>query len=72
MNRDYHLIFCKICTNRKLSLREGLICTITGKQADFEKECPNFHIDELEVEKIKKRSEKEIKDKYASDIVNFF
>ncbi|NIK93217.1 hypothetical protein GZ212_13725 [Mangrovimonas sp. CR14] len=65
MNREYHLSFCKICINRKPSLKEGLICSLTGKIAEFEKECANFKIDGLELEKIKKRFETEINDKYA-------
>ncbi|WP_158850979.1 hypothetical protein [Algibacter sp. L1A34] len=66
MNREYHLSFCKICKNRKSSLKEGLICNLTEKIADFEKDCTNFQADRLELKKLKKHFEAEIKDNYAT------
>ena len=66
MNREYHLSFCKVCTNRRSSLKKGLICSLTSKIAEFEKDCTSFKIDELELGKIKKRFEIEINDNYAT------
>lgn len=42
MTREERLKFCKICDNKRMSLKEGLICTISGKVADFEESCPHF------------------------------
>jgi hypothetical protein len=50
MTREKHLKFCKTCTNRKLNMKEGLVCNITGEKADFEKECPSFELDNSVVE----------------------
>lgn len=41
MNSEDHLKFCKKCTNRKMDLQQGLICSITNRLADFEDECPD-------------------------------
>jgi amino acid transporter len=46
MTRDEQLKFCKKCTNRKMDMKLGLLCSLTGEKADFEGECPNFHLDE--------------------------
>ncbi len=46
MTRSEHLEFCKICTQRKLDLKTGLLCSLTGKIADFEDSCIHFHKDE--------------------------
>jgi len=72
VNREYHLSFCKICTNRKPSFKEGLICGLTSKIAEFEKDCSEFRVDELEFDKIKKRFEKEINDNYATTKLESF
>lgn len=45
MTREEHLAFCKQCTNRKLDLKQGIICTLTGEKADFEGECPDYQND---------------------------
>ncbi len=46
MTREEQLVFCKKCINRKLDLKQGLICEITGEKADFDPECENFSRDE--------------------------
>lgn len=66
MNREYHLSFCKICTNRRSSLQEGIICGLTNKIAAFEKDCSHFRVDELELNKLKKRFEVEIEYNYPT------
>ncbi|MEN8250419.1 MAG: toxin-antitoxin system YwqK family antitoxin [Bacteroidota bacterium] len=52
MTREEHLKFCKKCTNRKMDLRQGLLCSLTGEKADFENECENFIRDESVKEEI--------------------
>ena len=70
--RYYHLSFCKICKNRKPSLKEGLICNLTEKIADFDKNCPNFLLDRPELEKIKKQFQIEIENNYPSNNLESF
>lgn len=46
MNRLEQLVFCKKCTNRKMDLQQGLVCSLTGEKANFNNECPDFKLDE--------------------------
>lgn len=46
MTRKEHLEFCKKCLNRKFDFKQGLICNVTGRIADFEETCENFKLDE--------------------------
>jgi hypothetical protein len=52
MTREEHLKFCKKCTNRRLDMKVGLLCNLTGEMADFENECKSFKLDESVIEKI--------------------
>lgn len=45
MTREQQLVFCKTCTNRKLDLKQGLICSLTGEKAAFENECADHDRD---------------------------
>jgi len=45
MTREEQLVFCKKCTNRKMDMQRGLICSLTGEQANFTDECPDFNLD---------------------------
>ena len=45
MTRAERLVSCKQCKNRHLDFNKGLLCNLTGKEADFEKECPDFERD---------------------------
>jgi hypothetical protein len=46
MNREEQLFFCKKCLNRKMNLKQGLICNLTGEKATFQKECSDFNHDQ--------------------------
>ncbi len=46
MTRDEQLAFCNKCTNRKMDLQKGMICSITNEKADFEESCKDFERDE--------------------------
>ena len=46
MEREKQLEFCKKCTNRKMDMKQGLICELTGQKAAFENECIDIKIDE--------------------------
>ena len=52
MTREQQLKFCKKCTNRRLDMKVGLLCNLTGEMAHFENECKSFNLDEAVVEKI--------------------
>jgi len=52
MTREEHLKFCKKCTNRRLDMKVGLLCDLTGERADFEKECNSFNLDKSVIERI--------------------
>lgn len=52
MTRQEHLKFCKLCSNRKLDLRQGLVCSLTDKIADFNGECEDFIRDESVKEEV--------------------
>ncbi|MBL7873397.1 MAG: RDD family protein [Cyclobacteriaceae bacterium] len=42
MNRDHQLQYCKICINKQFDPQQGIVCVLTGKQAEFENYCPTF------------------------------
>ncbi len=42
MNRDHQLQYCKVCIHKQFDPQQGVICVLTGKQADFESYCPTF------------------------------
>lgn len=46
MIREEQLTFCRKCLNREMDLQQGLICNLTKQKASFEKECPDFKLDE--------------------------
>ena len=46
MTREEQLVFCKKCLNRKMDMKQGLICNLTGEKATFQNECPDFKRDE--------------------------
>jgi uncharacterized RDD family membrane protein YckC len=45
MTREEQLRFCKICTKQKFDLQQGIICSLTNKNADFEDKCEWFEED---------------------------
>ena len=52
MTREEHLQFCKKCTKRELDMEQGLICSLTKRQADFSGECTNYNYDETVIEQM--------------------
>ena len=46
MTKKERLVFCKKCQNRDFNLTQGILCGLTGAEAQFEGECPDFLIDE--------------------------
>jgi hypothetical protein len=46
MTREEQVFFCEKCLNRKMDMKQGLICNLTGEKATFQKECQDFKVDE--------------------------
>lgn len=55
MTHEQRIEWCKVCLNRKMDPRQGLICSITGIRAAFETACDKQEIDETEREHLKAR-----------------
>ena len=47
MTREEHLSYCKICLNREMDMKKGLICNITNEIADFKLTCKDFKEDPI-------------------------
>ena len=53
MTREEHVAICRMCTNRKLDIEQGILCKITDQKADFIDECKDFTKDDsVTVDKI--------------------
>lgn len=52
MNRKYQLEFCEKCVNQKFDWHQGIICSLTNQEADFEENCKNYILDENKVQKV--------------------
>jgi hypothetical protein len=51
MTLEQRLDFCKICINRKIDLKVGLICNLTSNKPNFDGTCKSFLKDEKEAER---------------------
>lgn len=51
MTREKQLKFCSVCKNRKMDMKQGLLCELTNAKADFDIACPKF--DEDTAQKVK-------------------
>ena len=60
MTREEQIKICRTCKHKKLDLKTGLFCGLTGQNPDFETQCFNLEIDEQEVVRIK-QMEQDIK-----------
>ena len=56
MTLEEKLKVCSVCKNRKHSIKEGLVCGKTGEKPAFADECPDFDIDIVEQERLKKNT----------------
>lgn len=55
MKQRDRLAFCAVCQKSKLSLKKGLVCSITKEPAVFERSCANYKVDPI-LEKRKAQS----------------
>ena len=52
MTREQHLEYCKVCLNRKMNIKVGLVCSLTDEKADFIDTCKDFNLDAIEKDKV--------------------
>lgn len=52
MTREQHLEYCKVCLNRKMNIKVGLVCSLNDEKADFIGACKDFNLDAIEKDKI--------------------
>jgi len=52
MTLDERLKYCRICENRKMNSAIGLVCVLTNEKPNFETNCPDFKIDQLEADRL--------------------
>ena len=73
MTREERLKICKACTNRRLDMKIGLVCSLTGEMATFETDCPDFSRDVKEASlQNQKKIEKESAEKGRKKTMNVF
>lgn len=58
MTTEEKLTYCKVCVNRKMSTKLGMVCKLTGKKPSFDTWCPDFKADQKEVDRYEAREEK--------------
>jgi hypothetical protein len=71
MTREERVRFCRICQYRELDPRQGVLCALTHKKADFEGSCPYFLRDEQEEFQVVKSQLAAAGDGRSGDDVNF-
>lgn len=72
MTREEQLTFCKKCTNRKMDMQQGIICSLTGEKANFENECPDFILDEsvkIELNDSEPLGQEEVKSSLSNEVL---
>ena len=57
MTRDQQLVYCKVCKNQKFDVDSGIICGLTGRQAEFDPTCKDFK-SEVAIEEVQFKTEK--------------
>ena len=71
MTREEHLEFCRRCMNRKFDAANGIVCSLTGEIASFEKDCESFKMDPSVIIPVNSETildAREIKSKLPSEI----
>lgn len=70
--REEMLKFCKICKNREMDLKRGLVCKLTGEYADFSDRCSNYDYDEQEDKRLYIEQENIVKSEKIGGWLGFF
>ncbi|NVK66034.1 MAG: hypothetical protein HWE22_15700 [Flavobacteriales bacterium] len=68
MTREEYIKICSVCTNRKFSPKEGIICGLTDKPANFELSCPDYEEDSNEVRLVEMKNNHDTKQ--SNKVVN--
>ncbi len=74
MDRSDQLFYCKQCIHRKMDMKQGLICNLTGEKASFQDECSDFKQDEttkkIVIDDTEALETDEIKGKLSPEIID--
>ncbi len=54
MDLNERLEFCRVCQNRKIDFKIGLVCSLTQEKPDFLEVCQSFIKDEKEADRVLK------------------
>lgn len=57
MNLHQCLAHCRVCTNRKMDMQTGLICSLTSAKPNFSDICPSFKADETQIAYLRQREQ---------------
>ena len=58
MTRQEQLQFCSVCAHRQMDMKQGIICALTGKKADFDGQCPQYELDPAQAAKEQVKAQK--------------
>lgn len=50
MTNSERCAICKMCTKRSFTPEQGIVCSLTGAKPTFEDECPEYAVDESQVQ----------------------
>jgi hypothetical protein len=67
MTREEQLQFCKVCKNKKFDPHKGIVCALTGEQADFQETCSNYGENAEAAQKAKREADEALR-QYKSDV----
>ena len=71
MTREEQLKYCKICNHKKLDIKQGLICKLSGEKADFQNTCQYFEKSE-EAKKLEFSSQAKVQKLRKPRKLNYF
>lgn len=54
MDIQEKLKFCDVCTNRDFNPQMGIVCKLSGKQADFDLSCAHYTVDPMEAARVER------------------
>lgn len=57
LTEEQKLEYCRTCTKRKFTLKEGIVCSLTKRKPEFESTCPTYEMDEVAFKERKEQVE---------------
>lgn len=71
MTNEERLEYCKVCLNRKATIKKGMFCNLTNDYPSFTDKCESYDLDFDELEKQRKLEFEKQNQINLSAIVNF-